>query len=148
MLKLSRKVEYAVLALLDMDRTGNGGLLRAREIAERNGLPPELLSRILHRMARCGLVESVQGAKGGFRLNRPLRAIALSDVVECVDGPLQLTCCTSDPAACRQSRNCGIRRPVMKVQRDITEYMRKLSLAAFRSSGAANGRALKARAKR
>lgn len=136
MLKLSRKVEYAVLALLDMDRADDGTLIPAKDIARRNAIPSDLLGRILHLMARRGLVESVQGARGGFRLNRPLEQIALSDVVECVEGPLQLTCCQSDPRACRQFEGCGIRRPVLRVQNDLARYMRNLSLAGFRTSSA------------
>lgn len=132
MLKLSRKVEYAVLALVDIDREGDNRLVRAKDIARRNALPPDLLGRILHRMARCGLVQSVQGANGGFRLRRPLERIALKEVVESVEGPFQLTCCQSDPGTCRQFQDCRIRRPVLRVQADIARYMQKLSLACFR----------------
>jgi Rrf2 family protein len=135
MMRLSKKVEYAVIALLDMERNGNGKWLSAKEIAGRNRIPAELLGRILNRLVHAGMVESVQGVKGGFRLQRALDRIALSDVVEAVDGPVRLTCCQEDPKACGQFGGCDIRKPVLKVQQDFIKYMRGVSVASFRNAG-------------
>lgn len=133
MLRLSKKVEYAVIALLDIERNSNGAWVPANDIAARNGMPPELLGRILNRLARAKLVESAMGSKGGFRLGRSLDRIALSDVVESVEGPVRLTCCQDDPKTCGQFKVCDIRKPVLKVQQDFMKYMKSVSVASFRT---------------
>jgi len=133
MLKLTRKSEYGLIALLHIDARQDGGLVTAKEIAETYQLPAELLGKVLQSLAREGLVESVQGAKGGYRLNIPIESVSLGEVIEKLEGPIVITPCCDGSMDCRQVKTCNIRNPVQRIQEEVREFFYSLSLSKFRS---------------
>ena len=134
MLKLTRKSEYGLIALLHIDAWRDGGLVTAKEIAETYQLPAELLGKVLQSLAREGLVESVQGAKGGYRLNIPIESVSLGEVIEKLEGPIVITPCCDGSMDCRQVKTCNIRNPVQRIQEEVREFFYSLSLSKFRSN--------------
>src|SRR3954447_14983862 len=87
-MKISAKAEYACLAVLALARHELGAPpMRIREIAEANGIPERYLVQILLRLKGAGLVTSVRGASGGYRLARPAARISLREVLAAIDGP-------------------------------------------------------------
>jgi Rrf2 family protein len=85
-MQLGEGVEWAlhcctVLALVPPDRT-----LPASRLAEYHGVPPAYLAKHLQALAQAGIVESVPGRKGGYRLTRPANEITLLEVVDAVEG--------------------------------------------------------------
>jgi Rrf2 family transcriptional regulator, cysteine metabolism repressor len=133
MLKLSKKVEYGLIALMHMDSVQNRDLATARELSELYDIPAELLGKVLQSLARSHLIVSAQGAKGGYRLAHDLQRITLGEVVEAVEGPMHITVCQDDPSGCEQYSKCNIKRPVFQVQKQLTDYMYGLPLSEFRS---------------
>lgn len=88
MMKVSAKAEYACLALLALAQHGQTtSPLRIREIAESHGIPARYLVQILLQLKGAGLVSSIRGASGGYRLARPPDQIALSEVLTAIEGP-------------------------------------------------------------
>ncbi len=87
---ISAKVDYAVRAALELaqEQAGDGGLLTAEQIAERQSIPRPFLASILQELRRAGLVVSKRGVDGGHRLARSADEVALADVIRAVDGPL------------------------------------------------------------
>lgn len=134
MLKLTRKSEYGLIALLHIDARQDGGLVTAKEIAETYQLPAELLGKVLQSLAREGLVESVQGARGGYRLNIPIESVSLGEVIEKLEGPIVITPCCDGSMDCRQVKTCNIRNPVQRIQEEVREFFYSLSLSKFRSN--------------
>jgi Rrf2 family protein len=134
MLKLTRKSEYGLIALLHIDAWRDGGLVTAKEIAETYQLPAELLGKVLQSLAREGLVESVQGARGGYRLNIPIESVSLGEVIEKLEGPIVITPCCDGSMDCRQVKTCNIRNPVQRIQEEVREFFYSLSLSKFRSN--------------
>jgi Rrf2 family protein len=133
MLKLSKKVEYGLISMMHMDARHNGDLATAREISELYNIPAELLGKVLQSLARARLIQSVQGAHGGYRLMRPANEVTLGAVVEAVEGPVQIAECQGDPACCNQFSNCNIKKPVFQVQQQLLKYMYGLPLSTFRN---------------
>ena len=131
MLKLSRKVEYALMALMHMARLRRGELAAARAISTQHDIPADLLGKVLQNLARAGLVASVQGAGGGYRLAREFDAITLGEVIEAVEGPVHLAVCRDDPAACSQYENCNIKGPVSHLQDQLVQYIHAVKLSEF-----------------
>ena len=70
---------HAALAIAERERSGES--VRANEVAEALGIPPNYLSKILQSLARSGVLVSGRGRNGGFRLSRPAEQIKLIDVV-------------------------------------------------------------------
>lgn len=77
-----------------------GRSLSVREIVERLPVSSAHLAKVLQRLARLGLLESVRGPKGGFRLARPAEEMTLLEIYEAVDGPLRPGGCMFDHPAC------------------------------------------------
>lgn len=134
MLKLSKKVEYGLISMMHMDSVHNGNLATARELSDLYNIPAELLGKVLQSLAKSQLIVSAQGAKGGYRLARALDRVTLGEVVEAVEGPMHITACQGDPSCCDQYTTCNIKRPVLQVQKQLTDYMYGLPLSTFRST--------------
>lgn len=133
MLKLSRKVEYGLIALLHMDRQRDGAIVSAKEIAETFHIPGELFGKVMQTLARAGFVESVKGARGGYSLRRPIDSLSVGEVLETVDGPLLIVPCCDGSDTCRQHDTCNIRAPIQRIQEDVRTYIHELPLSAFRT---------------
>jgi len=87
-MKISQKGLYALQALMMLARHHNQGAIRIRDIAYEEVLPEKFLELILLELKNARLVESVRGAKGGYRLRRAPSEIRLSEVIRLIDGPL------------------------------------------------------------
>ncbi len=132
MLRLSKRVEYGLMAVLRMDELAPEALISAGDIAAQYRLPADLLGKVMQAMARGGLLESVHGARGGYRLARPLDALTLGDVVVAIEGPTKLVRCQESEELCDHYEGCPIREPVLQMQAQLQDYMHAFKLATFR----------------
>ncbi len=98
------------------------------------GVPQALLMNVLKQLCAAGYVESVRGARGGYRLARGLDEITLASLVEAVEGPVRLSNCLSDPdkqdeCTGAMMAKCPIADPVHRVQRKLNDFLKKVTLA-------------------
>ncbi|MEM1266586.1 MAG: Rrf2 family transcriptional regulator [Pseudomonadota bacterium] len=84
-MKLSTKGRYAMIALTDMARDGDGRLVTLSEVAERQDISLAYLEQLFVKLRRAGIVESVRGPGGGYRLARSTDGIRVSEILEAVD---------------------------------------------------------------
>ena len=85
-MKISAKTEYACIAMLELaSQYGSGEPVRIRRIAERHTVPPRFLVQILLQLKGAGLVSSVRGAGGGYRLIKPPADVSLGQVMDIVN---------------------------------------------------------------
>lgn len=84
-MKLSTKGRYAMVALADLAMAEGDGMVSLAEIARRQDLSLPYLEQLFVKLRRAGLVESVRGPGGGYRLARPASDIRVSDILEAVD---------------------------------------------------------------
>jgi len=84
-MKLSTKGRYAVVALADLAAANSIAMVSLAEISRRQDLSLPYLEQLFVKLRRAGLVESVRGPGGGYRLARPPEAIRISEVMEAVD---------------------------------------------------------------
>lgn len=91
-MKISAKTEYACIAMLELaSQYGTGEPVRIRRIAERHSVPPRFLVQILLQLKGAGLVASVRGAGGGYRLIKPPDDVSLGQVMGVVNSASQET---------------------------------------------------------
>src|SRR5688500_19340043 len=102
MLRLSKKADYALIAMKHLAMRPDATSASAREIAEQYDIPIELMAKVLQRLARRGLLASHQGTRGGYRLGRGAAAISVADIIQAIDGPLTVTACSTDSDSCGQ----------------------------------------------
>ena len=90
-MKLTRRSEYALLALIHLARARGEGYVSVAAMAEAQGLPGKFLEQLLMALKRDGLVKSRKGPHGGYRLARPASKIPLAEVIRLLDGALAPT---------------------------------------------------------
>ena len=129
MFRLSKKTDYALLALHYLAREGASGAVSARSIAEHFNIPLELLAKILQHLVRHGVIDAQKGAHGGYLLTRPPHAISLFDVMEAVEGPLTFTACSPRDERCEQFAACTVRDPLWRLRERIADVLRAMTLA-------------------
>lgn len=128
MLKLTKKIEYALIALQYMQGKNYNDITSAKEIAEHFALPASLLAKVLQQLAKHGIVEPIQGPGGGYRLNKPLEKIKLNDFFEIIEGPVGLVDCLNDPD-CSHMVTCTIRVPIERINNTIKDLFSNMTLA-------------------
>ena len=126
MLKLTRKLEYALISLRHMQMKGNI-LSTTKEIADMYTIPRDLLAKILQQMARLRYINAVQGPHGGYRIYKSLTHISLTQFVEELEGPLGMVNC-SISSDCIQLNNCNIRMPINKINDNIRSILNNIPL--------------------
>ena len=129
MLRLSKKTDYALLALGHLAGEGALGVASARAIAERFNIPLELLAKILQQLARHGLIAAHQGVHGGYSLVRPAHAISVADVAHVIDGPMTLTACSLTDDRCDQFATCTVRDPLWLIGQRILSVLETVTIA-------------------
>jgi Rrf2 family protein len=136
MLRLSKKADYALMAMKHLAMRPDSASASAREIAETYDIPLELLAKVLQRLVRIHLLVSVQGTRGGYRLGRPPQMISVAEVIQAVDGPVTVTACSTDDHNCDQYSKCSIRDPLWKIRGRIVEALNTVSIAELATDAA------------
>jgi Rrf2 family protein len=128
MLRLSKKADYALMAMKHLAQRPEGASASAREIAEAYDIPIELMAKVLQRLARRGLLTSHQGTRGGYRLGRSSAVISVADIIQAIDGPLTVTACSTESENCGQYAKCSVRDPLWRIKDQIVMALSKCSL--------------------
>ena len=130
MLRLSKRVEYGLIAVRHMASQRMGTVLTAKELSEKLEVPYELLAKVLQRLVRGHIVVSQQGIKGGYALARHPDEITISSVIKTIEQerPMLAECYSDGPDSCSLFENCTIRKPLGKIQRDLNQLFDKMTV--------------------
>jgi Rrf2 family protein len=129
MLRLSKKVEYALLALQYMSQHEDN-VCSVKEMAERFNISFELLAKVLSTLSKSEIVQSIQGVRGGFTLRRPARLVSIKDVVDAIehDRATLVECSGDDNCGCYAEENCTIKHPLMRLQTMIDNTLDSMTV--------------------
>ena len=127
MLNITRKVEYALIALRHMQSKSDTALTSANDIAKQYGIPKQLLAKALQQMARHNIVEATQGANGGYKVATNLDQISLKDFFEKLEGPLGMMDCYFE-SDCLQMTNCNIKIPIQRINNNLRDMFSQMTL--------------------
>jgi Rrf2 family protein len=105
-LQISRKIDYGLRAMIHLAGLPAGKIASLQDLSSTLHLPREFLAKILKVLAGRGLVRSSRGAHGGYQLARPAREISFLEVIESVEGPVQLNVCLDHKDRCDVSASC------------------------------------------
>ncbi|HLG25220.1 MAG TPA: Rrf2 family transcriptional regulator [Candidatus Gracilibacteria bacterium] len=121
MLQLSKKVEYGLIALRHMAMKPVGQVFTAKELANEYGIPYDLLAKVMQKLAKSGIVKSLQGVRGGYALAKKPSELTVSIVIRKIEEerPMVAECYTDGPASCYLFGSCTIRKPLGKLQRHL-----------------------------
>src|ERR1043166_8715261 len=129
MLRLSKKADYALIAMKHLALRGDAASSSAREIAELYNIPIELMAKVLQRLVRRGLLASHQGTRGGYQLARRPDMISGADGLQAVEGPVTVTACSTDDGQCEQFAKCNVRDPLWRVRERILTALGECTIA-------------------
>jgi Rrf2 family protein len=129
MLRLSKKADYALIAMKHLALRGDRGSSSAREIAGMYDIPIELMAKVLQRLVQRSLLASHQGTRGGYQLARPPAQISVADVIQAIDGPVTVTACSTDDGQCEQFSKCNVRDPLYRVREKILAALGECTIA-------------------
>ena len=129
MLKLSKKADYALIAVRHLAAHRGEPSQSACDIAEAYGISAPLLAKVLQRLARHGLVTARHGSSGGYTLARDASMITALDVIRAIEGPLFITSCVTSRGACDVTTTCSIREPLKRVNDSILEVLGKVTIS-------------------
>lgn len=136
-LELSSEGRYALRALVYLAREADRrDLVTADRISAEAVVPRRLLARVMAKLARAGLVESVEGRGGGARLAQPPEKVSLRDAVEAVEGPFEISNCIMRQRPCGEGRPCALHDAWTEGQNAILDHLDTKTLAQFSSQTA------------
>jgi len=128
MFRITRLTDYGVLLMTrlakETDRVHN-----ATDLAARVHLPQPTVSKILQILLHDGLLESVRGAGGGYRLARKPVDISVRDIIVGLEGPIAITECNLEPGNCEQEAHCTTRANWQMINRAVQQALDEISLA-------------------
>lgn len=129
MIKLSRLADYAVVLLTQMG-TQPKAVHNALDLAASTGLPVPTVSKVLANLAREGVLASVRGAKGGYRLSSTPDLISVARIIAAIDGPIALTQCVDRAAdICTVETLCPSRAGWHKINQAVERALAEVTLA-------------------
>jgi Rrf2 family protein len=122
------KADYAIRALLTLTANG-GGPIAGSALAEAQQIPVKFLESILAELRRSGIITSLRGPEGGYRLARPAGEIALADVIRAIDGPLAEVRGERPEATSYEGAAAHLREVWIAVRVALRNVLEKTSLA-------------------
>jgi Rrf2 family protein len=131
LLQISRKVDYALRAMIHLAGRPAGTREPQQEIAQQNDIPREFLAKILKTLADGGLVTAQRGPHGGVALARTAGEVSFLDVIEAVEGPVVLNLCLDEAQGCSRTTTCSMQSVWRAGQERMLDVYRTTKLDAL-----------------
>jgi len=131
MFGITKRTDYALLALTHLALSGERASVRAREIAERYDIPADLLAKVMQRLAKSGILASSAGRSGGYSLARSAKDITIYTIVEAVEGSPARAHCLRSREGCQQELRCTIKVPLERLRSQVYELLSGITLSDF-----------------
>jgi len=128
-MRLNQATDYAFRAVLYLSRLPRGQVMEAKSIAEEEYIPMRFLLKILRLLTQAGIVESFRGIGGGYSLARPPAEITMLDVIEAIEGTIEINRCLISPGECSKkfSSRCPIHNALFSVQKAMVDQFSKFN---------------------
>jgi len=128
-MQITRQADYAVRAVLHLARVGNAERSATSTVAKEQNIPPSFLAKIISQLSIAGLLHTSRGARGGVTLARDPKEITLLEVIEAIDGPIQLNECVGNDGICTFDENCPIRPVWCDAQNELVSRLKSTNFA-------------------
>ena len=128
-MQITRQADYAVRAILHLAQIKNGDRAATSIVAKEQHIPPSFLAKIISQLSIAGLLHTSRGARGGVTLARDPKDITLLEVIEAIDGPIQLNECVGDEGVCTFDSNCPIKSVWCDAQDELVARLKRTDFA-------------------
>jgi Rrf2 family protein len=131
-MQITRQADYAVRAVLHLAHNGDQRIATST-IAEKQRIPPSFLAKIISQLSIAGLLHTSRGARGGVTLARDAKDITLLEVVEAIDGPIQLNECVGENGTCSFDSDCPLRPVWCDAQEELVGRLKGTNFADMKA---------------
>jgi Rrf2 family protein len=131
-MRLSTKGRYGVRAMFDLAMHADEGAVALKSVAQREHISEKYLEHLFASLKKAGLIHSVRGAQGGYRLGKPPEEITIGDIIRVLEGPVSPTECVIEETGskrCERSAECVMRLVWCKVKDEIDRVLDSITLA-------------------
>jgi Rrf2 family protein len=129
--QFNQATDYAFRVILHLAERSEGELANSQTIAEQQNIPAGFLQKIMHSLVKGELVKSYRGVDGGFVLAKPAKEISLLDVIEVMEGPLDLQRCLKQDSSCSKGcdTKCSVHAALAVIQENFTQALDEVNFA-------------------
>lgn len=122
-MQITRQAEYAVRTVYYLAKQAPGTSISTARIAKEQDIPTPFLAKIVLQLSSVGIVHTSRGARGGVRLAKAPADISLLEIVEIVDGPIEINDCVLDEACCQRSDTCPVRHTWSEARAELVRHL-------------------------
>lgn len=127
-MKLSTRTRYGMRAVIELAENDTQKPLQLKLIAQRQDISVKYLEQLMSILRSGGIIRSIRGARGGYTLARPANQIKISEIFNCLEGPVITAECVDDEDYCERVADCAARILWVKIQHVIKNIMESLTL--------------------
>ncbi len=128
MLRLSKMTDYGVLLMSELAKDTQA-VQRAPDLAGTTHIPQTTVRKVMTALIQAGMVESIRGVNGGYRLQRAPEEITVRELIHCLEGNIALTDCESNGGkTCEQQDVCGTRKNWLKINQAMRDALQNITL--------------------
>ncbi|MES0371890.1 MAG: SUF system Fe-S cluster assembly regulator [Mariprofundaceae bacterium] len=127
MLRLTKITDYGILLLTHM-ASEQDRLFASNDLSVATRIPSPTVSKVLQALLGAGVLESIRGAKGGYRLARPASEISVREIINCFEGNIALTECNLDEGECEQLPFCTTSNNWKRINEAVRDALGSISL--------------------
>jgi Rrf2 family protein len=139
-LRFTSAADYATRAMIHLACLPEGSQALRDEIASAERIPSSFMAKILRSLVRAQLLRSARGVNGGFSLAKTPQDISLLEIIEAVEGPINLTDCSTDTESCDRAVDCPAAPVWINVQTSMKDILGDTTLEALVSTPRRHGR--------
>lgn len=129
LMKLSTKGRYGVKAMFELALNHGGEPISIKTIAEKQNISEYYLEQLFASLRKAGLIKSIRGAQGGYILTREPKDITVADILNVLEGPIEISeCISDDEASCSRMNYCATRLLWIKVSDSVNQVINSITL--------------------
>lgn len=130
MFQISSKTDYGLLIMITLAKRPND-IQALTPLAKNLGVSSSYLSQIANSLAKAGLIDSREGAKGGYFLIRPAKEISILEILEALSGKMKVRCAHASGSVCPHFKRCSLKSAWPLLLDDIKTSLAKRNLASL-----------------
>lgn len=134
MLRIGKLTDYATVVMAELSRHP-GECWSASQVAEATRLELPTVAKVLKTLAKAGLIDSVRGVNGGYRLPEAPEHVSVAAIIRAMEGPIALTECGLEPGLCAREHECDLRGNWQRIGAAVERALEALTLADLATPG-------------
>ncbi|HMB38104.1 MAG TPA: SUF system Fe-S cluster assembly regulator [Wenzhouxiangellaceae bacterium] len=128
MLRIGKLTDYATVVMAELAEHP-GECWSASQVAEATRLELPTVAKVLKTLARSGLIDSVRGVNGGYRLQESADSVSVAAIIRAMEGPIALTECGLEPGLCSREHDCNLKGNWQRIGETVEQALEAMTLA-------------------